>query len=442
MRPPCEQKRGEHRLISERPELHGEWLSKYAEIVETLLHDGHSSIEKALQRAAEAISCSAVSLFDHSSCARGCAPEGLCFPESFAPMPLSMEPSAEAAPGREAVLCGYRILPPGSDHDAGNAFEGCFWCPSLSAFLGSREGSGEGRDVFSLLFQHEFESAAVVPVRGKDGQGILVAADREPGRIEKGHVAFLEGVGRALGCLLEDGRIESEQNLARLQTLAALTEFGSRIAHKVKNPLAGMMLAATRLKKGLLSGDDLSRQAGIADHLAKSIVELSKSVDKVLEDLPPLQRESRMLDLRDVVRTAYAKAPGLSHADIRFRVEEVPGSEGVPFEGDFSLLVLAVRDLLLDTVTQSPPGSRILIGLRSRGEEGTELVVRAETDAASPETAGDSRKEDPSALFRAAASRIVTIHGGTTTFTGGGKEPRSVSVLLPSPEKRSPSRKK
>ena len=139
---------------------------------------------------------------------------------------------------------------------------------------------------------------ALVPMRHGEGTvGLIQAASRRRGRLSLETVEFLETVARRLGGVVvalrsfrgPAGTAGALEGAGRsIEARAVAEELGAALAHEMKNPLAGMMLAATRLRKAL---KDQGRLADIAGQLCDSINALSETVTRLTDPGEPAARD-------------------------------------------------------------------------------------------------------------------------------------------------------
>ncbi|HWP35766.1 MAG TPA: ATP-binding protein [Thermodesulfobacteriota bacterium] len=111
--------------------------------------------------------------------------------------------------------------------------------------------------------------------------------------------------GRPLGALVlfkELSRVETglEATLAR-ERLAAVGAMAAAVAHEMRNPLAGIRLSATLLKRRLPPALD---EAGLLDEIIAEVRRLEETVSRCLTYLRPLSLAFEEVDLNQVVREA------------------------------------------------------------------------------------------------------------------------------------------
>jgi PAS domain S-box-containing protein len=222
--------------------------------------------------------------------------------------------------------------------------------------------------------------------------------------------------------------------------LADDTEFLSRLAHELRNPLAPVRAAVDLWRE---HGDTLTpeqRQWTVdvvgrqADHLARVVDDLLDVAELSRRDVS-LRRS--IVDLRDIVEDAQEAmhAQGTHHVHV-----ELP-DEPIRVEGDATRLHRVVVDLL-DHALKSTPKDGSLFVVVDGDHEHAILLVRDEgtgpdllDTAFGGEGEGPSPSDSPAGgpLQRLAlVRRLVELHGGTVAVhdTPGGTG-REVTVTLP-----------
>jgi signal transduction histidine kinase len=173
-------------------------------------------------------------------------------------------------------------------------------------------------------------------------------------------------------------RADSVPRLRALEVRAALDELESEMTHALKNPLAGMVLASTRIRRavGALAGQE--KLAAICAHLSDSVASLNDEIARFdrLELLPaPAPCETDVRVLLDG-RTPTALGPELAADLPRVLV-------------DPSFVRAALGCLLDEAARAAPPGEATPVAARDGGDGRVHLDV----GRGSPPVEGEGDRE-------------------------------------------------
>jgi len=356
-----------------------------------------------------------------------------------------------AADDGPRVMDDIRDMVAGGRADPSRSFftkGGSLWSNSLGSLLSGDLGAELG------VTSHAVEgiaSVAIVPVRSNARiLGVVQAGAREPGVLSPEDVEYLEWVGLRLGAAVEAWRRHEELLLlsamfdgrrAGAESMLAIGQMVSTIAHDVKNPLAGMMLAGQRLKKLLYALPGQEKLAHIADHLCLSIESLGVTTSRLSSRVREPALEMSRADVHDVLgqatllsaRRAGGQGVKIVH-DLAARASSV--------RGDAHLLRRTFLDLMTNALDAMPSGGELLIST-STPEAGKIEVVIADTGEGLGSSAVqtffrpfESTRPGAAGLGLPLARRIVEIHGGTVALRprpAGGAE-AVVEIPLAAPE--------
>ncbi len=312
-----------------------------------------------------------------------------------------------------------------------------------SELFGLRTGEMTGRPLADLVapddapriaalvrrvaVDHDEPLCDVVSVQdGDGGRRVRVAPEHDA-----------QGERSALLWLFEPPR--AAETAGGLQ-LADDTEFLSRLAHELRNPLAPVRAAVDLWRE---QGDVLTpeQRQWTIDVVARQADHLARVVDDLL-DVAELSRRDvslrrTIVDLRDVVEEAQEvmRTQGAHHVDI-----ELP-DEPIRVEGDAARLRRVVVDLLGHALASTPKNGSLYVVVDGDHEHAILLVRDEGTGPDLLDTAfggegdGPSPSETPAGgpLQRLAlVRRLVELHGGTVAVrdaaSGIGRE---VTVTLP-----------
>ncbi|MHC4598098.1 MAG: histidine kinase dimerization/phospho-acceptor domain-containing protein [Planctomycetota bacterium] len=223
-------------------------------------------------------------------------------------------------------------------------------------------------------------------------------------------------------------------------TAASLAEFADTLAHKLKNPLAGIMLAASRLKKSVEKLDPDGNAIDLAAQLVASVNELSRTIDRVVESVPIPTPRLVPVDANGVARETAERisaSPGIAGEGLSLRL-----SPNLPEPlSDAGLLSLVLRQLALLGIESAGAGGlpsletglaetgeiefRFLLPGLEAGEDGWKSVLKPFSGEGAART-----------LRLAVAHRITGWLGGSfglTEVPGGGCEIRLGFPASPGP---------
>ncbi len=231
--------------------------------------------------------------------------------------------------------------------------------------------------------------------------------------------------------ITEDKRMR--ERIAHAEKLALLGEFTSRVAHEVRNPLAGIK-GALEVIRGKLEEDPESRR------VIQAIFNRIDQLDVFIRDLLQFARPSRPEPREIPAGELLPKVMGLTQADPLFQDVEVEldvGKREKIFVDPGSLQIV-LTNLLRNSAEAMGGSGKIRISVKKSHSDSL-LVV--EDDG--PGFSGDpesffapftTTRSAGTGLGLAIARNLVEAHGGTLTGVNrpGGKGAR-LEILLPGP---------
>lgn len=251
------------------------------------------------------------------------------------------------------------------------------------------------------------EDALVIVVEAAPGSASASASTAEP-MPDFGAHAYLRQplvdheLLAAIRTLLLARRLTSTAE-AKASAGAALTA----AAHRIRNPLASLLVASTMLKTDHDLGEHAHR---IAETIARNVEEVSRSIEALL-DTSRLIGESRaltlsMVDLRDVVRTAVASLDDTAAAT---GVDLSLPSEPMMVLADPERLRLAVRHLIFSARAHGPDVVAI-----EMSRDGANAKVTVRSADGSPALPWEGEAE----LGVSLARDVIGHHGGEVSLHG------------------------
>ena len=290
------------------------------------------------------------------------------------------------------------------------------------------------------LGERGYASVAVAPLRsGERVVGVLRVAAREAGRCSPEDVAFLERVGSRLGEAVdawwrrEDGRALAavfDDRHRGIECLLAIGRMVSAVAHDIKNPLAGMMLAAQRLRKALDSRPDEQKLAHIADRLCAAIDSLSETASSVSHMVREPAFDLQPVDLHEVLSSVVVLVARRANAH-GTRIGRAFAAPSARIRAEANFLRRAFLDLMGNALDAMPSGGELSVRTRAYEGERIEAVITDTGEGLGTEAIETlfrpfvSTRPGRAGLGLTIARRIVELHGGVLCLRpapGGGTE--------------------
>lgn len=240
------------------------------------------------------------------------------------------------------------------------------------------------------------------------------------GRAREVVVPRLPGRSDEIGLL---ARAVSDMTQALRQRIDAIERFAGDVSHELKNPLASLSSAVESL--GKVSDPALQKQ--LTDIIAQDV----RRLDRLITDISDISRLDAELtrtrfdtvDIGDLIGRLVAEHSARSPGQTEIAFAR-PGLETAMVMGEADRLERAIRNLIDNAVSFSPPGGVVRVGATRAGED---VIVTVEDDgpgipAAAREIAFERFHSDRpateafgkhSGLGLAIAKTIVDGHNGT-----------------------------
>ncbi len=231
--------------------------------------------------------------------------------------------------------------------------------------------------------------------------------------------------------ITEDKRMR--ERIAHAEKLALLGEFTSRVAHEVRNPLAGIK-GALEIIQGKLEKDPESRR--VIQAIFNRIDQLDVFIRDLLQFARPARPEPRMVPAAEIL----PKVMGLTQADPLFRnIEiELDLEKDADIYVDPGTLQIVLTNLLRNAAEAMEGEGTIRISVKKAHSEAL-LVVEDDGPGFSgdPETfftPFTTTRSAGTGLGLAIARNLVEAHGGSLTGSNrpGGRGAR-LEIFLPGP---------
>lgn len=218
----------------------------------------------------------------------------------------------------------------------------------------------------------------------------------------------------------------------------------STVSHELRTPLTSILGYATMLADG-----DFGDLEGPVEQMLDRIIKNGERLRSLVEDLLVLARvnaghlevDAHVLDLRDVVRSAYdVVSPSVVHRDLEVRITLPPAPATV--DGDAGMLERVVLNLLTNAIKFTPDGGQVDVVV---GLEDEEVVLEvSDTGLGIPVEEQDqlftqffrssvAKKEaiQGTGLGLSIAHSIIEQHGGVIGATSEAGAGSTFLVVLP-----------
>jgi PAS domain S-box-containing protein len=200
----------------------------------------------------------------------------------------------------------------------------------------------------------------------KGQQKRILSVSASPIRNEKGEIL---GAVETFRDLTEIKHLE--EKATRQQRLAALGEMAAGVAHEIRNPLGGIELYASTLKRRF---DKDSKEAEIAE----KIIAASGALNRIVSDMltftrsrEPVRKETMLERVCASVLDMAARA--LEEKKIQVEVRHALGRRKIMLDSD--QIAQAFLNVLLNAVQFTPEGGKIIISSAIELSNKTEYAV-------------------------------------------------------------------
>ncbi len=290
-------------------------------------------------------------------------------------------------------------------------------------------GAGEmGRLLLRALTDEEALTNREVILEDAAGRGRTLLVGVSPVRGEDGEIL---GAVETFRDLTEVKSLEAE--LARKERLAALGEMAAGVAHEIRNPLGGIELYASLLRKETL---EESRRAELAGKIMSAAASLNRIVTDMLTFTRSREPSWRPVPVEHVFRTAL----DLAQAEIRgknLEVREEYATDGARLPLDPDLLSRALLNVVRNAAEVSPEGGAITVRSKLEAHPGGRMLVLAVLDEGPgvPEEVAPkifhpffTTRKDGTGLGLAIVHKIAQDHGGAVRVEPN--EPRGAAFIF------------
>ena len=239
---------------------------------------------------------------------------------------------------RAGVLCGLE-----PEACLGRPLQDLFREPGLASLV---EQSLE-RDAENLTLEEEILNAR--------GERLRIQVTASPAR---------DNLGRRIGTLLVLQDVTPirrlEEDAKRNDRLRAMGEMAAGIAHEIRNPMGGIELFASLLKKDLA---DQPEQARLADHIISGVRNLDRIISSLLLFARSPEPSRQKCPINDLLRDLMNDAALIQvPPEIRVRWNLCP--EGARVAGDQELLTQVFLNSIRNAIQAMPGGGELTLSTR------------------------------------------------------------------------------
>lgn len=224
-----------------------------------------------------------------------------------------------------------------------------------------------------------------------------------------------------------------EESMERGKKLAAMGEMAAKLAHEIRNPLGGIELFASNLKKNLA---DNPRASNMAENICSAVASLNYLVTNTLQFARMKKPVIREMSLIETIDEAVILVSHLIHRQ-GITVRKDYSSGPVLMNGDREMMKQAFLNVIINAVQSMGEGGAVDISLRPGMHNEIKVIISDEGEG----ILGDvkermfepfySTKESGSGLGLAIVYNIIQAHHGTVSFNSKVGEGTDVIFSLP-----------
>jgi len=243
---------------------------------------------------------------------------------------------------------------------------------------------------------------------------IILAYSEVTERLQKSHDQLTQTV-----VSLSNELGEKNRQLERSNRLAALGEMAAGLAHEIRNPLGGIQLYASMLRKDLAGRED---SLSIVRKISDGVKRVEALVGQVLQFSREIAVNLRDTDLAEIV------SQSVELAQCRFTDRgvtcDVAGPVSLPVKADALMLGQAIVNLLSNAAEACEAGAtvRLEYGAPADGEARQFRIAVRDEGSGIPANILDrifnpffTTKDEGTGLGLSIVHRIVEAHDGTIT---------------------------
>ncbi|HEY7727225.1 MAG TPA: ATP-binding protein, partial [Candidatus Eisenbacteria bacterium] len=253
------------------------------------------------------------------------------------------------------------------------------WNRSAEAILGVDRATAGGVPLHRLTPDRGWYDSLVESLeRGTENRRLERVISRPNGTrlpAEISTAPLRDGEGRIRGAVATLVDLSSlkqmEEQIRRLDRLAALGRFASSVAHELRNPLTGIATGVQYLERGIPEEDE--RREGVK-FILREVVRLNRIVEDLFSATRPRSLRLAPVRLAEVAdRAARGAAPAAREKQVEVRLEDADTWPALVADADQLQQVLL--NLVQNAVQATPPGGSVVIRAGAAPEPPPERVV-------------------------------------------------------------------
>jgi signal transduction histidine kinase len=297
------------------------------------------------------------------------------------------------------------------------------------------------RPALRALFER-LEAVLVVPL-GREGQlaGVVALGPKVSGRpLSSDDLDVVRTLANETAAALHTAQSVAQLEAARAQLqqaehLAAIGELSAAVAHGIRNPLAGIRIAAQ------LGLEQVGENGGVRESLADvlgAVDRLEAQVRGILDFARPFEPRLEVVEPRGLLGDFTAEiAAQCAESRVVIDLRVPPGTR--PVRVDPTHVRQVLHELVRNAFEAMPQGGRLVLGARNVDGEAPRVRVTVEDSGSGVPAAQHERifrlfattKSGGTGVGLAVARKIVERHGGTLTLETTAPDPARFVIELP-----------